>query len=391
MRSRSATPPRKLCRQESGDPASPDRRRQRAAQKKQALVPQVYGRGAFGQYDLGPYTRVELAERAYCDHGWQLLRFGRHVPLPGVPPSASCLELCAHRLQLTLASEDAEGRAWLASFFVKRKEALPRLAPLVTPLAELQQVRPWESKKRQKQQQQDDEPGAPPVQYAPGLDRIGALLTLAHFKGALPALTKDAPGLDVQPGQSFRAALVLQDRCDFFDYLGTTKATLELRVFGTAERPAWRAVSNPDGALAAQGPAGGDAEHALLTSPAVLLYRLSAQQGTSVDAAPAVLEVLCAGVHLCACRTAHVARGLARSEAAAHARAGSAAPLLVLALQENWRRLEREGDTARTSRIWWFAWRDDQRGVNVRCSEPSTVSETLDRAMRHLAAPWSAP
>ena len=59
--------------------------------------------------------------------------------------------------------------------------------------------------------------------------------------------------------------------------------------------------THEEGSLTVRGPVGGEAEAALLGSPAVLLYRLSSQQGKTVDTTAAVLEAQCAGVGACGC------------------------------------------------------------------------------------------
>ena len=121
-----------------------------------------------------------------------------------------------------LAGSSRPGGTFLQRFFLKPGETLPRKEPLTTPLAELQRTQEWVKH----QEKGHDGDTAPPVRYVPAKDRIATWLTLVHFRGDLP----DPPAgqsLRVAPGQSLHAALTSADGVDldFFDYLGTTKAT----------------------------------------------------------------------------------------------------------------------------------------------------------------------
>jgi len=247
---------RPLQRHESGDPVPHrDKRQRHALQEKQALVPACFGRGAFGDFSLGAYRDLCPAS-GFAEHGWRALSFRR-------PEDGSELHLSASRLTLTLSAEDDPVSAG-GSFLDRSFGPAKRHAERVTPLSQLHHASAWTEGTAEN-----------PVHYSPGLKRPSAILAACHFAGDLTPL---ADSLSVADDQSYAAAVRLQDGLHLYERLGTTRATITIRVVGS-DRLLWRAMSNPDAVLCAERCGGGNPEEALLETPCVLIYEFSAQQG----------------------------------------------------------------------------------------------------------------
>jgi hypothetical protein len=353
-----------------------------------------YGRSAFAEHSsFGGGAQPYLAEAVDVDDADARAAVGEFplvvATLVRPPHAAHPLYFRAHKLTVRMRAQ----RATTADTFVRNTlgPALPS-GPRVTPLAQLRQLHDWLD-------------GS--TQYATGLARVRVLVALIYFLGGFESThapqdqdfddarnhdsdSEDgsSDGSDAVPERNLQKfAIAHQQRYstaaaaawEVYDR-NRRAATLEF-IAEAAGREQWRAMSTPDAVFAPQG-AGGGVHEVLLEDRCCVAYVHSAQQRTSSDSGPAVLEILAVGALL------SVAREAARRELDHNSDdvpAGLKAPVLIAALPQDWKvkqhsYIER---TVRRARLYLFDW-DNQFGVTLRRSDPLSLERAFDRINTHM-------
>ncbi len=205
--------------------------------------------------------------------------------------------------------------------------------------------------------------------YVPPGQRLGPFLALTEFVGDLdhpPA--RQLPAL--APPSALGAELAAATSVLYTGARRDFALRGELHFGGRSQ---WRATTAPDAVVSPAQAAGEPAERAL-GSAVVLVYVVSAQQGSTVDAPAAALEAVFAGVLACLAREAR-RREWAASGAAAPA--GLERPVLVACLPSGWQTCVRGQPAKPAARVWRSEWVDAVR-VRVSRSRAMHTVEALD-------------